>query len=306
MNLTQSLRTNEDRTCRFRRITGKGFCVAIEITRRCNLRCKHCFVPVDNNKISLAKIEEVIDQLAKIGVRKIILTGGEPLLRNDLEEIIQLIVAKDILADLNSNFYNLTKERAKELFNAGLEEASVSLYGGEVYHDELTKQNGAFKNALKGMDYFRELNISIDVHGAIWDDMIPDINNLLEKVVEHGGNSLTFYSILKTEDWFNYNGYKLTLKLAFETLEKLRSDSPIPIRTVGLMGFHDDECVMGNSIFGISSDFKLLPCLLSNRLSGTGLDLNKMSIKNALAEIDTQLNENIWCPSCYNERKNQK
>src|SRR5512136_2465809 len=109
---TGSLRDNSDRICRFRPVLGGGFRAAIEVTRRCGLHCPHCFVPPQPLDLSLTAIRWLIAELKREGCRKIILTGGEPLLCEDLEEMIRAAAEAGIGVDLNSTLAGLSAGRA--------------------------------------------------------------------------------------------------------------------------------------------------------------------------------------------------
>lgn len=298
MNEVQSFRLDEDHACRFRRISGEGFRLALEITRRCDFKCNHCFVKQEQIQPTTDEILNLIRQAGKLNCRKIIITGGEPLLRDDLEYIIKVATSQGILADLNSNLFNITPHRVKRLKEAGLQEASVSLYGGRLFHDELTGKKGSFEMALKGIDYFREVNIAVDVHGGIWNNMLPNIEELIDIAMKHGVSSISFFSLILSDSSTSTDEYKLSPDLALETIAKARVASSIPVRTIGLRKIRQGECVMGNGIYGIGADLLLRPCLLSSGKNFEGIDLHKNSLKQALSIIDEHICKGGWYPTC--------
>jgi MoaA/NifB/PqqE/SkfB family radical SAM enzyme len=299
MNGTTSERLNEDRGCRFRRIKSAGFRLAVEVTRRCNLSCNHCFVRPDQNQPSLNEITEVIQQAGKLNCQKLIITGGEPLLRQDIDQIIAAATSQGILVDLNSNFYNLTGARIKTLKAAGLQEASVSLYGGRCIHDGLTGRKGAFDQVLRGIVCALDAGIAVDVHGAIWNDMLPYVGDLIDTVQKIGVSSITFFSVLPKETKANQDKYSLFLALALKTIEEARVASSIPVRTVGLCRLAPGECAMGNGIYGLAADLQISPCLLSRRKNKrNGVDLHTQSLVSAMALLDVQIKHDEWCNAC--------
>src|SRR5688572_2734992 len=105
----------------------------ISVTDRCNLRCAYCmpeedYVWLPNGEIlSFEEISALVDRFIALGVRKVRLTGGEPLLRRDLPALVRMLAAKplDDLA-LTTNGVLLT-EQAKPLAEAGLQRVTVSL-----------------------------------------------------------------------------------------------------------------------------------------------------------------------------------
>ena len=111
----------------------------ISITDRCNFRCVYC-MPKEkfgrgykflarNQLLSFEEIERTVRLFAKLGVRKIRITGGEPMLRADLPDLVSLIASIDGIDDLSmtTNASLLTPEKAKTLRNAGLGRLNVSL-----------------------------------------------------------------------------------------------------------------------------------------------------------------------------------
>jgi len=111
----------------------------ISITDRCNFRCVYCmprevfgrdFVFADRDQLlTFEEIARLARPFAALGVEKIRLTGGEPLIRRNIEHLIELLAAIDGIRDLTltTNGSLLTREKARALRNAGLNRISVSL-----------------------------------------------------------------------------------------------------------------------------------------------------------------------------------
>lgn len=111
----------------------------VSVTDRCNFRCVYCMPKSVFNKdykflhrdeiLSWDHIVDVVKAVTPLGVRKIRLTGGEPLIRNDLEELIERIASVDGITDISmtTNAALLTRKRAASLNSAGLKRINVSL-----------------------------------------------------------------------------------------------------------------------------------------------------------------------------------
>lgn len=99
------------------------------VTDRCNSRCNYCFSWREKNSpdLPLAHILKFIDSLARIGGKQVVLSGGEPLLRDDIECIVEKCRAKNITITVNSNGLLATPARLASLFNAGLNGITFSL-----------------------------------------------------------------------------------------------------------------------------------------------------------------------------------
>lgn len=295
---TVSQRMADNYTCRFRKINQKGFRLAVEITRRCNLKCKHCFIKKGKQEPDTDKLCSQLLKALKFGCKKVIITGGEPLLNKNLIRILRVLAERSVLTDLNSNLYALNKNLALELVEAGLGEVSVSIYGNEDSHDWLTGVPGSFKRAIRGIELLQRFGIPIDVHSAVWynsDAYIKFMAELCEKI---GVSSLTFFRILPTEKLkknypvlFEMNGDILT------KINSMREQTELPIRTIGFEKLNFAECVMGESVLGITADFTLVPCLLA-RSSNSSIDLDEIDFDVAYDVLKKQVQQKKWRPDC--------
>jgi len=134
-----------------REITGIRF----SLTQKCNLNCIYCHKEGENtstHELTAKEIERVALVGAKLGIKKIKFTGGEPLLRRDLKEIIGAISPYYEDVSLTTNATILTKEMAEDLKDAGLSRINVSLDTlNEENCEKITGRN-CLKDVLKGIE----------------------------------------------------------------------------------------------------------------------------------------------------------
>jgi len=130
--------------------------VVWNMTRRCNLKCVHCYAkavdPDGRDDIGTEKAKEIISDLAAYGAPVMLFSGGEPLVRKDLTELASYAVSKGMRAVISTNGTLITKEKAKELKAVGLSYVGISMDGGEEIHDRFRGVPGSFKKALKGIE----------------------------------------------------------------------------------------------------------------------------------------------------------
>jgi len=131
--------------------------LSLRLVYRCNLKCKFCkFWKVEKTEeSSLERIKLLIDDLARLKLPYFNITGGEPLLRPDLEEIAAYSSERGIYTALNTNGTLVTKERARELvkhFNV----IKISLDGFESTHDQIRGVDGCFARANVGIQHLME------------------------------------------------------------------------------------------------------------------------------------------------------
>lgn len=104
--------------------------VQFAVNKNCNLKCKMCgAVEARKNErnLSLEEIKQLSNIINKIGVGVIVLTGGEPFLRNDLPDIVKTFAEKGIEVRLQTNGILATEEKIKEVIKAGLRDVTISL-----------------------------------------------------------------------------------------------------------------------------------------------------------------------------------
>jgi MoaA/NifB/PqqE/SkfB family radical SAM enzyme len=294
-----SLRSNVDRWCRFRRITGDGIRVAVEVTRRCNLRCPHCFVTRDRQTPPLEALLPVLEGLSDVHCKKVIVTGGEPLVRRDLERIVEVCAAQGMLVDLNSNLVALSAARARRLVRVGITEVSASLYGNQVVHDRFVDRPGAFERTLEGIRTLRALGVPVDIHCALGKHNIAGLDEIMTLCEELDCASLTFFTLIPTRRAEDPTG--IAWHPGKETLSMLREISrhhAIPVRSIGLVDGDRDECVMGESIIGLSADMKLRPCLLARSCGASGIDLVQVDPVTALSRLREAVSQGLWTAGC--------
>ncbi len=166
-----------------------------ESTIKCNLSCAHCRRVEDDETVdadmSTAQAKELIDQLAELGCHQdfmpiLVFSGGEPLCRTDIFELIDYAVAKEVKCALATNGTLIDAPLAEQIKMAGVERVSVSLDGatGEI-HNKLRKMEGSFDAAINGIQCLNDcgvpfqINITITRHNT---HQLDDIFVLAEKL----------------------------------------------------------------------------------------------------------------------------
>lgn len=157
-------------------------------TRRCNLRCRHCYSESHNisfdNEMNTAEALRFIDDLANYGIPVLLFSGGEPMMRPDLLELIAHARNNGIRCVISTNGTLITQNLAAKLGEAGLSYVGVSLDGLSMKHDDFRQVEGSFDRAIKGIRYCRQEAIKVGLRFTITKGNageIPDIFDLLEK-----------------------------------------------------------------------------------------------------------------------------
>ncbi|WCK55733.1 GTP 3',8-cyclase MoaA [Aneurinibacillus sp. Ricciae_BoGa-3] len=169
----------------------------ISVTDRCNLRCVYCmpeegmeFEPSDRI-LSYEEIEAVVKAVAKMGVRKLRLTGGEPLVRREIEKLIAMLSAvpgiEDIALTTNAIFL---ESKAEKLREAGLTRLNISLDSLKADRFSMITRGGDIKRVMRGIDAvvraaFTPIKLNVVLMKGINDDEIQDFIRLsMEKPLQ--------------------------------------------------------------------------------------------------------------------------
>lgn len=162
--------------------------VVWNITRRCNLKCVHCYAHAKtvaaDNELTTAQGKQLIDDLSQFGAPVILFSGGEPLIREDLPELAEYAVKKGMRAVISTNGTLITREVARVLKAIGLSYVGISLDGMEQINDRFRGVKGAYKSALEGIENCKAAGIKVGLRFTINkfnSDEIPAIFDLLEE-----------------------------------------------------------------------------------------------------------------------------
>lgn len=163
--------------------------VVWNVTRRCNLKCVHCYAHAKNtsfaNELSTDQGKLLIDDLAEFGSPVMLFSGGEPLMRKDLPRLAAYAVEKGMRAVISTNGTLITPETARNLKKIGLSYIGISLDGMEEVNDRFRGVNGAFQSALEGIKNSQAAGIKVGLRFTINKfnvNEIPKIFQLLEEM----------------------------------------------------------------------------------------------------------------------------
>ena len=164
--------------------------VAWETTRNCNLACVHCRAAATNGpyagELDTRQAFTLLDQIAEVGKPIIILTGGEPLLRDDIFDIAKYGDGLGLRMVMAPNGTLITPETAEKMAAAGIRRISASIDGAtKDFHDKFRGVEGAFDAAIQGIEYVKAAGIEFQINTTITQtnlDQIPEILKLAEEL----------------------------------------------------------------------------------------------------------------------------
>lgn len=160
-------------------------------TRQCNQYCKHCYraagAEPDPDELSTAEGKSLLEEIAKAGFKIMVLSGGEPLMREDIYELCAHGTQQGLRVVLGTNGTLITPEVVKRLKAAGVARVGISLDDIDpAVHDEWRQMPGAWETSVQGMKYCREGGLPFQIHTTVTERNEPIITQMTDLAVELG------------------------------------------------------------------------------------------------------------------------
>jgi len=172
-----------------------------EMTSACNLHCIHCHAlggkPADD-ELTTEEAKRLMDQLAEVSeFRMIAFTGGEPLVRDDLFELLAYAQNLGFTNTLATNAALIDDEVARDLRRYGVVIGAVSLDGFDAAtHDYVRNQPGAFEAALRGIRALRRAGIPLHINITAMEYNMDQLESMMALVDELGTAILIMYQLV--------------------------------------------------------------------------------------------------------------
>ena len=173
-------------------IREKPFIIFWELTRACLLACKHCRAKAQKERhpdeLTTEEAFNVIEQITEFGkpYPLVVITGGDPLMRDDVFEIISEATSKGIRTAIAFSGTKLaTREKLELMKDAGIARIAISLDGSRAgIHDYFRGIRGTFETSMKILDMAKELEISRQINTTVTTFNMSDLPNLVKICIE--------------------------------------------------------------------------------------------------------------------------
>lgn len=166
--------------------------LTIEITARCNLRCRYCYFfnnpAVVYRDLPADEWLKFFDELGSLGVMNVILAGGEPFIRGDLPVLLESIVRNRMRFSLLSNGALIDDEIAAFLANTGrCDYVQVSVDGSDAEIHDSCRGQGSFEGAIRGIRTLQRHRVNVAVRVTIHRKNVSDLENIAHFLLEEMG-----------------------------------------------------------------------------------------------------------------------
>jgi len=174
--------------------------VVWNVTRRCNLKCIHCYSSSQNVKytdeLTTEEGKRLIEDLSSFGSPVVLFSGGEPLMRKDLLILLQSAVEKGIRAVISTNGTLITKEKARIFGDIGLSYIGVSIDGTPETHDRFRGVEGAYSAMLRGIHNCQEEGLKVGVRFTITKHNYHEIDAIFDFIEKENIPRACFYHLV--------------------------------------------------------------------------------------------------------------
>ena len=165
--------------------------ISWNITIRCPLKCSHCYVDAGDKEIAgVLSTEEafsVIDQIRAIGTPVVVLSGGEPLLREDVYDIARYGTEKGLRMVMGTSGYLIDHHIAMKLGEAGIRAVAISLDSGEAAtHDSFRGLDGVWERAVAAIGHCCDAGIGVQINMSVMRSAISDVEDVIKLGTSRG------------------------------------------------------------------------------------------------------------------------
>jgi len=215
------------------------FLVSYAITRKCNLKCKHCYSDAQEeplpDELSFEETKKLLDDLTDWGIKLLIIDGGEPLLREDFYEIIRYATRKGLNVVVGSNGTTIDVDAARKMKDAGIKCVQISIDGAKPEtHDSFRGEAGAYYKALKGAEACKETGLPFQFGMVIRRETLSEVPEMLNLAIERGAIAAEFFDLVEVPRVKSKCSEQVLARMerrrVMEWLAEAQRDSPIVIR----------------------------------------------------------------------------
>ena len=177
--------------------------ISWNVTLKCNLKCAHCYINAKETnsveELSTDAAKMLIHQITEVSKPLLILSGGEPLLRDDIYEIIKYGADRGLKMGMGSNGMLITEEVARKLKDAGMWTVAISLDSSyPERHDQFRGVEGCWQKALNAIKVLKKVGIEVQVNCTVTHQNYDEIEQIMELAESLGVDNFHLFFLVPT------------------------------------------------------------------------------------------------------------
>ena len=270
-----------DTLCSFRNRDADKYRILWEITSRCNERCRFCLFR-GNKETSMDEVKKIVDNIGGLPVKDIILTGGEPLLNKDIFHIMDYLMDKGYEIDICSNGTLIDQKTAEEL-SRRVNEISISLDTVDRQKYQLLRGRDLLGKAEEGIKNLIDRGVEVHLTFVVTRSNMDEIEKVAYWAQEMKAHSISYQKmIVDLAQDSDFSGSERIdpreVDECMERINRLRKDAEITINTKRLVCEQEGACKAGINILAITSDARLISCIMNKKEAGIDLLQNRVQV----------------------------
>ena len=257
--------------------------VSWNTTNACNMYCKHCYRDAGAKaaeELSTPEAKSLLDGIARAGFKIMIFSGGEPLMRPDIVELVEYAARLRLLPVFGTNGTLISADKARELKAAGARGMGISLDSlDKNKHDAFRNFAGAWEGAVRGMENCRAAELPFQIHTTVMEWNKHELEDMTDFAVKIGAKAHHFFFLVPTgraktieEESLRTDSYEEVLTRIMKKQQQVDIElkptcAPQFIRIAGELGLKTRfrrGCLAGLSYCIVSPKGKVQPCAYLN------------------------------------------
>jgi radical SAM protein with 4Fe4S-binding SPASM domain len=180
------------------------FSIDLELTARCNLDCRHCYInlsagdkPAKRAELSLDEIAAIADQAISLGSLWCLISGGEPLLREDFADIYLMLKKKGLLVSLFTNACLVTEQHARLFQQSPPRDIEVSVYGVNAgTYEQVTRRPGSYPAFRRGLALLLDSGVKVRLKAMALRSNVDELDQIASFCRQHTTDYFRFDPLL--------------------------------------------------------------------------------------------------------------
>lgn len=176
--------------------------VSWNVTNACNMYCAHCYRDAGckaEDELSTADAKKLLTEIKRAGFQIMIFSGGEPLMRPDILELVKFADSLGLFPVFGTNGTLITPQMARDLKAAGARAMGISLDSLDAAkHDKFRSFPGGWQGAVDGMKNCKAAGLPFQIHTTVMDWNAPELEDMIDFAVEIGARAHHFFFLVPT------------------------------------------------------------------------------------------------------------
>ncbi|MCI6100108.1 MAG: putative heme d1 biosynthesis radical SAM protein NirJ2 [Selenomonas sp.] len=297
--------------------------VSWNVTNACNMYCAHCYRDAGckaEDELSTADAKKLLTEIKRAGFQIMIFSGGEPLMRPDILELVKFADGLGLFPVFGTNGTLITPQMAKDLKAAGARAMGISLDSLDAAkHDKFRSFPGGWQGAVDGMKNCKAAGLPFQIHTTVMDWNAPELEDMIDFAVEIGARAHHFFFLVPTGRAATIEEESLRAEQYEDVLTRImKKQQTVPIELkptcapqflriaaeLGMKSRFHRGCLAGLSYCIISPKGKVQPCAYLKEYLGDVRDtpFDEIWKNNAVLQKLRTMKYDGGCGACKYQR----